>query len=138
MKFAAAALALVLAALAVARLSVATEHLTSRAAEARSEVALLAATAVELSGHLRAGPAWSPADPDHRFSRAVTERGGTIELDGDLVLVTLEHALPGSRGNVEIRLLHGRVAGARVVRRDPPEAKNSVDLIHGRRTPQVR
>ena len=117
MKFAAPALALVLAALAVARLSVATEHLTSRAAEARSEVALLAATAVELSDHLRSGPVWSPEDPDHPFSHAVAERGGTVELDGSVVVVTLERSVPSRDGVVEIRFLHGRVAGARVVRR---------------------
>ncbi|MFW5742995.1 MAG: hypothetical protein ACOC2D_06930 [Spirochaetota bacterium] len=116
MKFAAAAFALVLAALAVARLSGATEQLTRRAAEARTEVALLAATAVELSGYLGSGRAWSPADPDHPLSRAVAERGGTIELEGVVVLVTLDRLLPNRDGVVEIRFLHGRVAGARVVK----------------------
>lgn len=114
MKFAAPALALVLAALALASLSVAPGRIVRRASAKTETVARAVSTAVELAGYLRSDPPWSPADDAHPFARAVAERGGRIEMEGNVVLVVLDPADRDSEGSAELRFLRGRVAGVRL------------------------
>ena len=115
MKFAAPALVLVLAALALASLSLATERLVARAAAHAEEIARLAVTAVDLAGHLDPVSAETIEDENHPFARAVAERGGRILVDGPIIVVVLDHFDARRDGRAELRFVHGRVVGVRFV-----------------------
>ncbi|MFW5741706.1 MAG: hypothetical protein ACOC2D_00400 [Spirochaetota bacterium] len=115
MKFTAPALVLVLAALALGSLSLATGRLVARTAAHTEEIARLTVTAVDLAGRLDPSTTGTIEDENHPFARAVAELGGRILVDGPIIVVVLDGFDAGRDRRAELRLAHGRVIGVRFV-----------------------
>lgn len=138
MKHAAPAFALVITALALAGLSIATQRLVARVVDTREALARAVVLAVDLGRKLESAEPGLVPDDGHPFSRAVAEAGGRFEGDGPLILVTVDRGGSGRDRRVEIRFLRGRPAGVRFVEDNPPGSADSVDLIHGAPARPVR